>query len=351
VTKRIDSLDTLKGLALLAVFFIHARGSFIDNYHVNSVAGFILINTARFAVPVFFLISGYLLHLKLQQKGRDYGVKYLKSVGKYYVLGSIIWLGIQLPILYLNRFTEVKSISQVIQFNLNPINIFYLGDAVSTHLWFLTALFLSTSAVYVADRFNLVRWLLGSSLIIHVIGILSQAYQVSLGIAIPRTDALFFGLFFTTAGFYIRGREPKLEKISSLLLKISALSIILHIVERLAISIVLNSSAPFQWSDYSFMTAPMAISIFLYTLSRPEAGEKSIFNRYGKHSLWGYILHPAFLGLLIAISQFLGTFAGLKLMDSILWSIIITGISYVITMEIISRDMNWKERIPEKITS
>lgn len=350
VTDRIDSLDALKGFALLAVFFIHARGSFINNYQINTVTGFILINTTRFAVPVFFLISGYLLQVKTENNNSwNYTWKYLKSIGKYYILGSVLWLGVQSSVLYLNKFIGAAVLSESINMQLYSIeNLLYLGDAVSPHLWFLTALFISVALIHLSDRFNHFKTLLAGSAVLHVIGILSKAYQIPLGFEVPRTDALFFGLFLTAAGFYIGKKNFELKNRRKLLLASTLLLVVLHLVERSVIALALNSSAPFQWSDYSFLTAPLSISIFLYALSRPELGKGSKLGEYGRDSLWGYVLHPLVLGLFIGLTTLIESWTGLNLLQNVVWSIMITTAGYLVTMEFLCS--RWKEKIGSTIT-
>ena len=69
VKGRIHSLDTLKGIALFFVVYIHAR-SFLSTWTVMENFNFLLANLSRFAVPAFFMTSGFLLALKL---GEDSG--------------------------------------------------------------------------------------------------------------------------------------------------------------------------------------------------------------------------------------------------------------------------------------
>jgi surface polysaccharide O-acyltransferase-like enzyme len=345
VTDRIHSLDALKGVALLAVFFIHARGSFIENYQVNTIPGFILINTARFAVPVFFLISGYIFHVKTENHGSwSYTKKYLKNVGKYYILGSVFWLVIQAAILFVNSFLEIEMLSGYIQLKIFSLeSILYFGDAVSPHLWFLTALFISIALIHLFDRINRFKTLFGLSTILHLIGILSIAYHVPVGFKVPINDALFFGLFLTSAGYYIEEKKPELKERRKLLLSSTVILIVLHLVERTALAVILNSSPPYKWSGFSFLTAPMSISIFLYALSRPELGEDSRLSEYGRETLWGYILHPAVLGLLIGLTTLIEVWTNLNLLQNVLWSIFITLTAYIGTMEFLCS--SWREKL------
>ena len=67
-TQRIPSLEFGRLLAIMAVILIHT-GPFRGEYYSESVHLFsdILNQIARFAVPFFFLMSGYFLCEKLTQ--------------------------------------------------------------------------------------------------------------------------------------------------------------------------------------------------------------------------------------------------------------------------------------------
>jgi hypothetical protein len=63
-SRSLVSIDILRAIAVLGVFFYHQHiGSLIVLYTVIPVIGWIDNFGASYAVPLFFLISGYCIHL------------------------------------------------------------------------------------------------------------------------------------------------------------------------------------------------------------------------------------------------------------------------------------------------
>lgn len=353
MAERIESLNTLKGLALFFVVYIHARGFFIGKSSQAEILGFLTHSTARFAVPVFFLISGYLFHIKINEKdsGKSYTEKYLKGIGKYYVIGSLIYFSIQSGVILFNQWAGLGLIQKVVSLNLlgvaGLLDFLYFGKAVSNHLWFLPALFFSVLIVYAFHRKERLRELLILSAGLHLFGILANAYKVIDLMPVPKNDALFFGLFLTTVGFHIgkidRERGLK-DRDSFLFLSAAFVTGLIHLGERILITAEVETLQPYFYGDYSLFTGFFAISIFLYALSKPDLGKNTVFNRYGEHTLWGYILHIMTIGLFVGLTILLESYTALNILGSFLWSITVAILSYFTTMELICRAKGKKLR-------
>lgn len=65
-SQRIASIELGRVIAILAIIGLHGQMA-LTYWQINDVPwiGYILNQTARFAVPLFFLISGYLIQPKL----------------------------------------------------------------------------------------------------------------------------------------------------------------------------------------------------------------------------------------------------------------------------------------------
>ncbi|EGQ42770.1 MAG: uncharacterized protein conserved in bacteria [Candidatus Nanosalina sp. J07AB43] len=307
MSERIHSLDTVKGVALLAIFFQHARWMYVGSGgEAATTAGFILMNITRLAVPLFFLTSGYLLYMKLNKlntkSGKTYIRKYLKKIGVAYLAGTALFYTISLAALEVNKYLQMESITYWVSMD-NTLqqaawSLLYQGIFGAEHLWFLTALFYSALIIYVAQRYGYFTELFVISGILHIVGILSQTYLVLDHIPVPPDDAVFFGLFFTAAGYYINKKNIK-EKLSfKYLIPVGILVNILHLVERYYITTQLGYE-PYFWNSYSFLTFGSAALIFIYILKKTGLGRKSFFNKVGQKTLWIYILHPLGLGAII----------------------------------------------------
>lgn len=341
MTDRIESLDTLKGIALFFVVFIHSK-SFFSNNQILEAATYLAANMSRIAVPAFFLTSGYLASLKIRDGRPEFPKKQMRNVGKYYIEASLLYLPPVLGMIAVNRYMNLQVIDKWVNLNVAGIegllNVFYIGKAIAPFLWFLPALFFSLGMVYIADRKDLIKPLLAGAAGLHVLAILENSYRLLGTSIIPQEDALFFGLFFTATGFYI-GREGLSEvrdasTFRDLFIGFSAL----HLLERIYISLTVEPWQayywdPFFWGAYTFFTAPMTLALFMYFLKRPELGKDTRINLYGKYTLPGYILHAAMIGLFVALSQAVKAAAGIQLVETFAWDLIFLPLIYVLTME------------------
>lgn len=335
MTERIESLDTIKGLAILAVVIIHIRGNFLNQSAFEGLFDLIGFSIARFGVPLFFLISGFLLKKKFEErKEKLYTLKYIKKIAIYYILASGLYLGLQTGLILLEATTGVtlpRDISMDTSLVDGLYNFLYTGYVIRGSLWFFPALAISTTLIYISEKYGKFNLLLATSGILHLIGILTNTYQV-IDVPIPPRDALFFGLVYTSIGFKI-GQIGK-EKISRHLNKITlalGLFLILNIIENLFL--VRATATSFIHQDYSLLTLPFAVSILLLGLAKPNLGSETRINTYGKYTLLGYILHQIGGGILTGATLGIDSLTGLTLVQNSTWNIILTGLTYILTME------------------
>lgn len=339
--ERIDSLDFLKGLSILLVIYIHVEpflstGSFIEAFR------YVISNFSRIAVPSFFLVSGFLLSLKLKERGKSYEKDELKKIGKYYLGASLVYLPFVLVYKHLKSTTELISFSRNLAGDLTGmeglLNIIYIGKGAGDFLWFFTALFFSIALIHFFYRHNKLKEMFIGSAVLHLTAILSNTYQVMSFLPIPIEDALFFGLFFTTTGFYIGKKDIKEYFSSKKYFGLFIIFSILHLIERVIITMFTPALdvyywEPYFWGPYSLFTAPMTISFFLYILNNPKLGKNSRIEQYGKHSLLGYLLHPAIIGVFVILSIWLEQ-QGLKIFNTIVWDLVFLPAIVLLTMEI-----------------
>jgi surface polysaccharide O-acyltransferase-like enzyme len=347
--ERIESLDTLKGLAILAIIAIHVLEIFIGEGLNISTLDFIFLNTARFGVPLFFLISGYLFKKKIEEKKNEkiYTINYMKKISYYYLIASLIYLFIHTGAV---RLSEKFGISLVNNITLKTIsyitpsiefvfNFLYTGTAIKTPLWFFPALLISLGLILIAKNHNKTNHLVFIALSLHIIAILSNSYSL-LDLPIPKRDAVFFGLLYTSIGFKIAEIQiENLSNYSKMILGFTSLFFILNIFERMLIGDIGNYS-PFFWMDYSFMTIPLSVLILLLGLSKPDLGEFTRFNTYGKYTLWGYIFHPIVIGVLIGVTLGLERLLRISLLGSPVWKFTLIIGTFIITFESI---INYRE--------
>jgi len=210
----------LKGVGILFIIFIHARGAFIGNGIFQNTLDFILLNTGRFAVPIFFLISGYLFGIKIEEsKEFSYTVKYFKKLLKCYLIGSGLFLSFTLLAIFLNSFLGLGIVSSIIELNLTGIeglfNFLYLGKSIAPHLWFLTALIISIGIIYISQTYGKTFEVFLAGFLLHLFAILTNTYNVIQVFPVPQHDAVFLVYYLLQLGSWLgRGecrQDPKVS--------------------------------------------------------------------------------------------------------------------------------------------
>lgn len=134
INKRYESLDCLKGVACLAVVFIH--------YNFPWDLGIIVRTLAKIGVPIFFLISGFfslkdgnlLIHSHIQKKIYHIASIFVKAAF-FFALFCVIWNHWRTPDWQV--FTYVEKVITYPKI----MNFWITNDPFEyAHLWFLLAL-------------------------------------------------------------------------------------------------------------------------------------------------------------------------------------------------------------------
>lgn len=123
---RIPQIDIIKSISALAVFFIHYAGIYLqtfDNYNSNYLTP--IRNLCFFAVPVFFITSGFL------HAGKDYSYKDLLPKILYFYLLTVFT---NFAFAVLNTYIRYND-SRVTLFQLFKDSL--LLKTSITHLWFM----------------------------------------------------------------------------------------------------------------------------------------------------------------------------------------------------------------------
>jgi len=94
--KRLPSIDTLKGIAIIAVIIIHACYFLMlqNNTTFDIIVLSVINNIFRFAIPVFLFTSGLLLKPFIWNRGAIlyfYGSKIIRIAVPYIIITTILW--------------------------------------------------------------------------------------------------------------------------------------------------------------------------------------------------------------------------------------------------------------------
>lgn len=195
--------DFIKTISIVAVILIHTTTAFIDRSTPGSNSfyfAFILNQLSRFAVPLFFAVSGFLLATRYQNKN-SYFLFYKKRFGKI-LLPYIFWTIIYFLLIFPNPLLSI--------FSLNFVSNLLTGDA-SYQLYFIPAiviLYLLFPFILKHKSFFLSKLFLSLLAIINI-AILSFSYYQNIQIPLysPFKIALFSSFPFMIGAYYALYKE------------------------------------------------------------------------------------------------------------------------------------------------
>ncbi len=299
--ERNKSIDFFKAIAVFCVICIHTKP--FENYQSMYLNGayiqFVIDSLARFAVPYFFAVSGYLIgeKLKTSQKKQfnQYTFNYLLKVVKIYFSWVFVFIAYDLIMVVVNSSISKEDLI----LNLNKyldsdsfLNVFYVGlNYWSTyHLWYLIALVWSVIIISIFIKIRRVKLLLVISFLLNIVGLSGQSYSWLFDFPLETRDAVFFGLFYVTLGFCFSAvfkyeiRKLKVKYLAYLTILFS----LLQLGERALL--VFYFDAP--WGNYFIFTLPVTITILIIALQNSLKVTGGMTTTLGMSTLGIYVIHP-----------------------------------------------------------
>jgi len=331
MSDRIYSLDSIRIIAMVFVVIIHTD-PFAGVSVYGNLVNFILETTARFAVPFFFMASGYFLALKFAQT--EPGVYYLNrvaTISSIYVFGLALTFPVFLAGTAVQARTEgysiVGSLAGLIAEAIEPAELFYYGTSVSEILWFLPALIFAYTCIYGFVRIDKPAYILPIAIGFHVIGLLGASYTMFVDIPFRIRDGLFFGFFYTSLGYAVYSYDwnPTSDQ-SRRYLAATVVAFGFHFTERYALGYLLtgNTFADGVYSpSYTIGTALVTLSLFLFLLSRPTLSADTSLPSWGIYAVGVYVVHPSVLYVLESAGEGL-TLLGVTVGETVVWHLFLT---------------------------
>lgn len=284
------AIDFIKFFAIFAVVVIHT-------FPLDSQIGlFILDNLSRFAVPFFFVASGYLFGKKVINAAESvlYFKKYVIKIFKLYACWLFFYTFYDVIIIYQNGSDIQQELVKYFD-EFTILNLLYYGKGTSGYqLWFLTSLIWSIIILFIFFRLKKINVLLTISLILNLIGLFGQSYSVFHKISINTRDALFFGLFYTTLGFSFAFNLQfiKFRKINVNIYLFFIFSL-LQVME----GYILDKILPGRHGEYFISTIFLTVFLFAFALNNKHFGKGLFITKIGGNALGIYIIHVFFIKL------------------------------------------------------
>lgn len=337
-SERNNAIDFIKCYAGFSVVCLHTAPFLNSTFSSGKYVFFIIDTLARFAVPFFFIVSGFLFVKKIiinKDNSSAYFFKYSKRIAKLYFGWTLFYfLYYMLRALFESYLTHTPFSSPYIpEWSTIPIlkliaHIFYLGYT-GIHLWYLIALLWSMPLLFIFIKYQKLNTLLVISLILHIIGLLGNSYQGIMHLHIPTRNAMFFGLFYCTLGgffaYYERLIQQKISEVEgSTFGWLFWLFCVIQLLER---SILVNYFHGTINDEFFITTIPLSICIFFWAISKEGKFNKSSITVIGEKSLDIYVIHLFFLSAFGDLAAKIGWVPGATIYE-LLFTPFIFAVSY-----------------------
>ena len=249
------SIDLSKYILSLMVVAIHvapARGFWYE----------LMIPVLRLAGPLFFMISGYLLFVRMKELDHDKQnealMKYLFRILKLY----LAWLILLFPVTVWNR----KYFSEGIFAGLKKILKGFVFGSTFPASWYLMALIIGTALVYIGSRYmeNCVVFIVGT--VLYIICCLLSNYGNfcgSLRVINGIYPTAFFNSFPVAIIWISLGKVfAEHEELSLRLAKVKSSGAVLSILLLYCEWFLIKYFRTGESNDCYFMLVPCAVFIF-----------------------------------------------------------------------------------------
>ncbi len=293
------AIDFIKFFAILSVVIIH---TFPGN---DQLGYFVLDNLSRFAVPFFFVASGYLFSLKVENNPESFSYfkKYVTKILKIYVSWLIFYAGYDVIRIFLTHGNVNVELAKY-KGNLTVLNLLYYGQGTSGYqLWFVISLVWSIMILYLFYRLKRVRLLLVISFCFNLLGLFGQSYSVFDELPVSTTRAaLYISLFYTVLGFWLASVHTWRKYDARTYYYLFCFFTISQVLEGIWLQKGLES----EHGEYFFSTIFLTLFLFLYTLSKPNLGKDLLITKIGGNSLGIYAIHIFFIDMVDILFESIG---------------------------------------------
>lgn len=304
---RIESVDVVRVIAILAVIAIHTTPFETEGAPLGTAFDLATqVNLlARFAVPFFFVVSGFFWGTKIHGGNRiaESSKKMSKRILTIFGAWSLIYL---LPF---NPATIAEQGSfgfvKIVYWNLSsiandPIRFLFQGSSV--HLWFLIGLLCCVAISAVLVAYNRVNLLIGLSIVLYAIGLFGKAYSdTPLGIHVDfnTRNGPFFGLVFFVSGYVLSSRQPH----DSWFTKGLGLLLTGYIVQFAELQFLHDRFGTSLLQDYTIGTYFLGLGSALMALSNVTFLRVRGLGSIGSFVLGIYAIHLIFVDLLRPVNR------------------------------------------------
>lgn len=320
VIPRIYSFDTLKVLAIIGVIVFHVypfAGINAEFYRLYRTLW-------GFSVPVFFIVSGYLLAMKIGN-GDNVSWRFKKNLKRLFFLliaWSSVYLTIPIGWIHQRRLGAFLAGWQAAYAEMIHRPALILGQGVEAHLWFIIALITALFIAYPFVKYKKIKMLLVLASGFYRVSLLTGAYAWSpLGFSIgfDTRNGPFIATLFVTIGVILAESKYRPSVTTASFIFASGLAIqmieaalIFHYIPRQRIL-----------DEYYIGTIPYALGLVMLALNLPDLGKKIRIQRIGPYVLGIYMIQFIVIKYLLKINYG---------MHNVLWQLFYTPIVLLLSL-------------------
>jgi surface polysaccharide O-acyltransferase-like enzyme len=298
---RIASIDSLRVLAIFAVICIHS--------HPFSEWVWLINLSASFAVPYFFIVSGYFFSKKLQSTSLvgKLIVRYTKRL----ILVLLAWVLIYLLVPFVPMSTLFENgILSGLYWNVydkmiwifdHPMIFLFRGGLPGKggHLWFVISLIMALSILSLLAIWNQQNKIFLIAIPLYVFSLLAGAYAttpVGIQVEFQSYEGPFVSTLFIAIGWWLAQSDYKPTLMLAWLAIIGGLLCITVEVSILNYFFDIPFNQPYLIGTVFFGTGFMFLA-----LAKPDLGQNTPFPYWGNFTLGVYVSHMLVLYFLFQV--------------------------------------------------
>ena len=329
---RIKSVDVLRTLAIISVIAIHTTPFESVSAPMGRIfdVGLFINQIARFAVPFFFVLSGYFWAFKFsdEKKSIEPTVQMTKRIAFIFIAWSAIYV---LPMNIVDSFAYGPfQPLKLLYWNLiNVVNkpLTTLMEGNTAHLWFLMSLLCSLLITATFLMLNLRRYLIAVAVILYGIGLAGKAYSdspIGFHTDFNFRDGPFFSLIPFVTGYFLQRKGPA-DNWFLLGVVIAVVGAFIHFTELFILREFWGTTMK---QDFVIGTYFFGVGVALVALSNTKYLNFSVLASIGPLVLGIYVSHFVFVEMLTPLDRkFTGHWAW-----EISYVIAVFALSYLMTL-------------------
>lgn len=295
---RLDEVDVLKGISIIAVLMIHTTGSAVSTLNKSSTSYliFAFINRfSQFAVPAFVFASAMLLMYNYGN-GCDWKLFYKKRL-KNVLLPYIVWTmiyGIYLYVIYNEPLKSILTVENLL-FGGMFYHLYFIVIIVQLYLIFPVLLY-----VYRYIGKNIYTVVL-SIVLFQIVDVLAYRYFISK--FLQYSSYLFITyISFIIAGMYVGENIREWGKYyhKKLLNSFFAVIVFGYLFVDISLKVFANKRVDSNLYNIYYYVFTLVASLFFFTLSMKILNYHALSGlliNTGKLSFGIYLSHPLFLDI------------------------------------------------------